>query len=158
MGGRIIPFISDSTFTKQVRVWKLVGIWGLLPFLSTTQLPYTSTHNYIHHSISPYGVQVGNHCPFLPPYILRGICDDLFCTAADMVGGWAPLIMVWVVNLSSNILRSHSPPYSFVQYRHISPYHPISYIFQFSLASCPLSRLVRWSINDFHDNIRNWHR
>ena len=69
MGGRIIPFISDSTFTKQVRVWKLVGIWGLLPFLSTTQLSYTSTHKYIHHSISPYGVQVGNHCPFLPPYL-----------------------------------------------------------------------------------------
>ena len=41
-----------------------------------------------------------------------------------MVGGWAPLIMVWVVNLSSNILRSHSPPHFSVQYRHISPYHP----------------------------------
>ena len=27
-------------------------------------------------------------------HILRGICDDLFRTAADMVGGWAPLIMV----------------------------------------------------------------
>ena len=91
-------------------------------------------------------------------HILRGICDDLFRTAADMVGGWAPLIMVWVVNLSSNILRSHSPPHFSVQYRHISPYHPISYIYPYLLASCPLCHCVQLSINGFHDNIRNCHR
>ena len=157
MGGRIIPFISDSTFRKQVRVWKLVGIWGLFPFSLTTQLSYISTLINIPHSISPSGVQVGNHCPFRPPY-LTWYSRRSFLYCRWYGGGWAPLIMVWVVNLSSNILRSHSPPCFFVQYRHMSPYHPISYIYQFLLASCPLSHCVQWSINDFHDNIRNWHR
>ena len=119
-------------------------------FLSNNLLSSISAPIIIHYSISSSGVQVDNHCPFIPPY-LTWYLQRLFLYFRWYLGGAGPFDHgVIFFNLTSNILKSHSPAFSFDRYRHISTYYPIlSYQPIFTgivshnvLSSCSMTRNV----------------